>query len=140
MFYMIYIGIDPGVKTGLAILSPDEGFFYEGDLETTTIYKALKRVKNTFDCFGEITMVIEDARLRRWFNGGREMLQGAGSIKRDCQIWEEFCEYYSIPLIKVPPKDNKTKLSPEAFAKITGYTKRTSNHARDAAMLVWGRK
>jgi hypothetical protein len=138
---MIYIGIDPGVKTGYCFYNPHANDLV---LETMPIFTALVEAKGDYDiykhCDVGISLVMEDARLRKWFLGGKEKAQGVGSIKRDCQVWEEFCEYYNIPLIKVPPKDNKTKLSPEAFAKITGYTKRTSNHARDAAMLVWGRK
>jgi hypothetical protein len=44
----------------------------------------------------------EDARLRKWFGkAGKEQLQGAGSIKRDCTIWEDFLtrkEYRLKPL------------------------------------------
>lgn len=47
------------------------------------------------------------------------------------------------PLIRgfemVHPKDNRTKLSVQLFAKYTKYEARTSEHSRDAAMLVFGR-
>lgn len=132
---MIYIGIDPGVKTGICVME-DGAIVY---IDTMGIIEAIGIVHH-YDKKDVITLVIEDARQRKWFNGGRERLQGVGSVKRDCQIWEEYCNGYGINLIKVAPKNNKTKLTPEAFEKITGYTKRTSNHARDAAMLVWGRK
>lgn len=134
---MIYIGIDPGVNTGYAAISSYNNFIWE--IETMPILDVMERIANTA-WPDKIQIVMEDARLRKWFTGGREKLQGVGSVKRDCQIWQDFCFKRGIAMIIVAPKDNRTKLSPEAFAKITGYTKRTSNHARDAAMLVWGRK
>lgn len=81
---------------------------------------------------------VEDARLRKWFGKSqREVLQGAGSIKRDCQIWEEFLELHNIPHEFVAPKNNITKLDAKMFARYTGYKERTNEHSRDAAMLVY---
>ena len=82
---------------------------------------------------------LEDARKRKWFgDSGRERLQGAGSVKRDCVIWEEFLNDRKIPYMLIAPKNNSTKLSAESFKKITGYSGRTNEHTRDAAMLVFG--
>ena len=39
----------------------------------------------------------------------------------------------------VHPKNNRTKLCAQLFAKYTKYEARTSEHSRDAAMLVFGR-
>lgn len=38
------------------------------------------------------------------------------------------------------PKNNRTKLTAEQFNRLTGWTARTNEHSRDAAMLIWGRK
>jgi hypothetical protein len=40
----------------------------------------------------------------------------------------------------IDPKSQKgfTKINESRFQKMTGFTKRTSEHARDAAMLVFG--
>ena len=64
---------------------------------------------------------------------------GAGSVRRDCEIWEEFCNHYKIPFDAVPPRKGLTKWDADTFAKVTGYKGRTSNHARDAALLVFGK-
>jgi hypothetical protein len=89
----------------------------------------------------KIFVRFEDARLRKWFgNAGREKLQGAGSIKRDCVIWNDFLTRKQIPFEAVAPKNNKTKLSSKAFKEITKYEGKTSEHSRDAAMLVFGIK
>lgn len=136
---MIYIGIDPGTHTGIAVWSHEQRKFVS--VETKTICEAMEDILSLGDQYGidNILVKFEDARLRKWFGtAGREQLQGAGSIKRDCQIWQEFLSSKSIPFAAVAPKANRTKMRAEAFKKYTGWTSRTSEHARDAAMLVFG--
>ena len=65
--------------------------------------------------------------------------QGTGSVKRDCNIWEEFLKDCKIPYEAVPPCRNVTKTTAASFARITKWKGRTSEHSRDAAMLVWNR-
>ncbi|EGF11162.1 hypothetical protein HMPREF9123_1121 [Neisseria bacilliformis ATCC BAA-1200] len=142
-----YIGIDTGVKTGFA-------YCLDGKLTnvlTLPIHRAISELNHALSfCIREqsrLHVVVEDARLRRWFGEkGREALQGAGSVKRDAKIWEDCLndlrgQYPQIVSFEMlPPAANRTKLSKEAFARLTGWKERTSEHGRDAAMLVWGRK
>jgi len=127
------IGIDPGVNTGIAI--------WNGKILiqvlSMTIHEALDKVHNWI---GMIKLVrLEDARKRNWFGeSGREQLQGAGSIKRDCKIWEDFLSDHKIPFELVAPRNNKTKVDAALFKKITGWKESTNEHGRDAAMLVYG--
>lgn len=137
---MILIGIDVGKNTGIAVMT-------DGKLttvETKSIIGAMEiiRVKlNIATTIGKkVKIYIEDARLRKWVTGGREKLQGVGSVKRDSAIWEEFCVHYGVDFALVAPKDNNTKLPADTFKRLTGWQGRTSQHARDAVMLVWGRK
>lgn len=136
---MILIGIDPGTNTGFA--KSFDGKLHE--VKTYSIVQALEAVAHTAKWAKsqdqQLIVYIEDARQRKWVTGGREKLQGVGSIKRDCGIWEEFCVYHDIAFELVAPKNNKTKLSAEQFKRYTGWAHRTSEHARDAAMLIWGR-
>jgi hypothetical protein len=135
--YDYIIGIDPGVNTGFAVWDNRA--------------RRLKKVETNIACYVEnicrvgfgtgktVLVRFEDARLRTWFGkAGKEQLQGAGSIKRDCQRWEEFLTYYDIPFEEVAPKNNRTKMTAEEFKRLTGWNERTSSHARDAAMLVFG--
>lgn len=133
----IVIGIDVGTKTGYAVWNKDTKGFEE--ILTLKIHQALDSVLEYHMTYGERLFVrFEDARLRKWFgNSGREKLQGAGSIKRDSVIWEDFLKDNLINYEAVAPKNNSTKLSKEQFEKITKYKGRTSEHARDAAMLVF---
>lgn len=136
----IKIGIDTGVNTGLAIM-------LWGDLtrvETTSITKAMALILQW--CPSEETKIyIEDAR--KW-NGysknitdkkSKSKAQGAGSVKRDAQIWEDWCKENGYEYLLLSPAAKGAKVDAEKFEKITGWQGRTSQHARDAAMLVYGR-
>lgn len=145
MKHKLLIGIDPGTHTGLAVWSKTERRLWMVD--TMTITQAMKTVEEyvcDFDADGahrnEVVVFFEDARKRSWFgHTSRERLQGAGSVKRDCAIWETFCEELGVEYRKVAPKHNTTKLTASQFKVLTGWQGRTSDHARDAAMLVFGR-
>lgn len=137
---MICIGIDPGTHTGVAVWDTGEGKFLS--LETLPIHRAMNfvlywdmRERN------DIQVVFEDARQRTWYGNGdtNAKLQGAGSVKRDCSIWEDFCKDYGIPYWAKPPVKGATKVSAEYFKMVSHYQGRTSEHSRDAAMLVIGR-
>ena len=140
---MIYIGIDPGTHTGLAIWDSREGQFLS--LETLPIHRALEAVKGWLSLpmsrLEGMKVVFEDARQRKWFGEGdiSAKQQGAGSVKRDCSIWEDFCNDYDIPFEARPPIKGATKVTAEYFKMISHYQGRTSSHSRDAAMLVIGR-
>lgn len=133
--YDVYIGIDPGVQTGLGIWDAQDKKLIQ--VNTMQIHIAMERVVGWRS--SRLKVRLEDARLRKFFGSSdREKLQGAGSIKRDCKIWEDFLTYHMIEFDLVAPKNNRTKLSVASFTRITGWKERTSNHARDAAMLVYG--
>lgn len=136
---MILIGIDVGVKTGIALY--DDRTKELIDVRTLKIHQAFDLVKKQFATnSNNITVYFEDARQRKWFgNSGREKLQGAGSVKRDSGIWEDFLTDHGIPFFMIPPKSNTTKLNAKVFKAITKYGKPTNEHGRDAAMLVFGK-
>ncbi|WP_119054989.1 hypothetical protein [Acinetobacter colistiniresistens] len=140
---MIRVGIDCGVKTGFAVAT--KGVLNR--VETLTITKAMEAVKELHDQDPELVVRIEDARLRKWFGSadarqaksGAGIREGVGSVKRDCSIWEQFCREQGIKFDLVHPAANMTKTKDAYFKKITGWVGRTSEHSRDAAMLVHGR-
>ena len=136
---MTYIGIDPGTETGFAVW--DSGRNALIDCRTLKIHQALDEVKiHTSINPGNVIVVFEDARQRKWYGSNSwEKMQGAGSVKRDCSIWEDFCKDLGIPFQAVAPQGGMTKVTSEYFKMISHWTGRTSNHARDAAMLVIGR-
>ncbi len=137
---MIYIGIDTGVHTGFAVWDSSKRELVE--LDTMTIHEAIFKTSLWKEATnGDMMVLFEDARQRTWFGKGNTnaKMQGAGSVKRDAKIWEDFLTDYGIPFRAIPPIKGATKLTPSYFKMITGYKGRTSEHARDAAMLVFGR-
>lgn len=130
------IGIDVGVNTGFAI-SKDK------KLITVTSYNILDAMDACLDLQDQSpTLYIEDARKLKWggYNkGNTARLQGAGSVKRECAIWEDFAKKHGFAYKMIDPRSNSKKLDAVKFNKLTGWMGRTNNHGRDAAMLVWGR-
>lgn len=141
--YIYYIGIDCGVNTGLGLW--DRRNKKLCDVTCVSILAAIDEVKNIYiNNPDELFVRVEDARLRKWIpqekneKAERGKREGAGSVKRDAGIWEEFLMAYKIPYEMVAPKDNKTKLSADYFKQLTGWQGSTNEHGRDAAMLVFG--
>lgn len=142
---MIKIGIDPGTHTGVAVWDCTARKFRQ--VTTTSLPRAFDIVQMWTEIKGrtEVQVVIEDARLRKWIPRYGELsrtigrAQGAGSVKRDSAIWEEFCELRGLTLIKQAPTKGATKWTADTFATLTGWEESTNEHGRDAALLVWMR-
>ena len=134
----ILIGIDPGVNTGLAVSK-------DGKLtrvDSVKIHEAMEYLRMLTLCVNQKTLkvFIEDARKRGCDpKTAAVKAQGAGSVKRDCKIWEDFLIDSGINFVLVPPQQNNTKLTADQFKKITKWQGRTNEHARDAAMLIFKR-
>lgn len=143
----IYIGVDPGVKTGFAILNG-----LELTLHTLSFWDAIKMIESKtndlyfFRFLYDLIVVIEDVTQNKpTFNrnlnyrSNSKVSQNVGQNKRDCQLIIEWCEMNGIEVIKKrPTKNSMTKLNAEVFNKITGYNGKSSQHSRDAAMLIFG--
>ena len=146
----ILIGIDPGENTGFAVYDTFTGTFLQ--VQTLRLHQAMDEVKRWYyACLMAETpvpfaVVFEDARQRTWFAPERNnaeyrgKLMGAGAAKRDARIWEEFLDAHNIPYQSIKPAAGRTKWNATYWAHITGWTGRTSEHARDAALLVFGRR
>jgi len=66
--------------------------------------------------------------------------QNVGANKREAILLIEYCRLKGIKVTPVRPnKSSMTKLSADKFQKITGYVGRTSEHSRDASMMIFGR-
>ena len=131
----ILIGIDPGKFTGMAIWNRKKKAF--SSIRTTGIIDAMITIQGIM-ILHQVEIWFEDARLIGGHikdSPGRS--QGVGSVKRDCSIWEEFCDEHKIFYGKISPRATQ-KLDQAKFEKLTKWSGRTSQHARDAAMLVYG--
>lgn len=141
----IHIGIDPGAQTGYAAWDAQAKIL--AAVRTLKIHEAMDYVLQLHRAEMLHSVTFEDARLRTWFGKmdkeqrkyGAAVREGAGSIKRDCTIWAEFLGDHGIAHRAIKPTAGTTKWDAETFAKLTGWTGRTSNHGRDAALLVFGK-
>lgn len=136
---MIIIGIDPGVNTGYAEWHPDAKIF--NIVESMKIHKAMHLIQGSIRAYKteNFRVIFEDARMRG--NSGVKaaaQAQGAGSVKRDCKIWEDFLTDMGVSWQAVSPKAKGRKLDAEQFRRLTGWEFRTNEHGRDAGMLVYG--
>jgi len=140
---MLVVGIDPGMHTGLAVWDTSSRQFV--DIRCGGIIDAMDYLDGIRLDRGIGLLVFEDARQRTWIPRERDIRQvkgramGAGSVKRDCSIWEEWCKARKIQYIATRPRNGMTKLTDAYFRGITGYDRRTNEHGRDAAMLVFQR-
>ena len=127
------VGIDPGTNTGLAIREGKEW----KSIQTLSIIEAIEIVVRLNVAYaGSIVVRIEDARLRTYFGKtGPEKWKGAGSIIRDCRIWEAEMERQGIRVEWVHPKNVKATTAAQ-FKKMTGWEGKTSIHAREGAWMI----
>lgn len=138
---LISIGIDPGTKTGYAAFSHDTGKLV--DVKTLKIHQALSYTLSYLMSGRNIEIIIENPNTWIHFKGNKTSdakKQGAGSIKRDYAIWRDFCEDWKIPMRGVKLQGTLKKIDEKLFRKITSWDERTSEHARDAAMLVFSQR
>lgn len=144
-------GVDPGVKTGFALWNREEKRFEW--VETSTFWGVFFRI--TESCVlnpANTHIVIEVAHLApftfRQRRGKAEsfatmdrMARNVGQVTREAQLLVEgfrrlgFTVSEQKPLGKAKKADDDRK----QFERLTGWTERTSQHARDAARLCYGR-
>ena len=146
--YDLAIGIDPGTHTGLAFAVPEDdarGYRWQ-ELATQPLHRALLRVHEELQILQgsahrtSVLVVVEDARQ---IGGPRHKALGAGSVRRDSAIWDEFltdaaAEVDGLTWHLVRPSARQLqKLTAEQLQTYTGCTLKGSQHARDAAGLLF---
>lgn len=146
----LLIGIDGGTHTGMAVWDTEAQEFLQ--IATLPLHRALEEVnrwKYACDMAPRPTplrVVVEDPRQRTWFRPERSnseyrgRLMGAGAAKRDAKIWEEFLQDKGILYEMRKPRAGATKWDAKFWEQVIGYKGRTSEHSRDAALLVYGQK
>lgn len=146
--YDLAVGIDPGTSTGLAFAVPEDdsrGYRWR-ELLTLPIHRALLQVYEELrEVEGDahrhrVLVVVEDARQ---IGGDPRKALGAGSVRRDSAIWADFLEdlrqdvdCLDYRLVRPSPRQLR-KLTAEQLATYTGCTLKGSQHARDAAGLLF---
>lgn len=130
---MRVIGVDPGKTTGLALSVSGE----LQDVDSEGIIEGMLWVQDHYT--EDTIVVVEDARKMGYHPGNSNSAKwmNVGKVKRDCQVWEEFCEYKNYRYHLISPQNVQTKLDADYFEKVTGWEGRTNEHKRDAGMIAF---
>jgi hypothetical protein len=131
---MIILGIDCGESTGLA-------WYENGKLIRLETVNPM----NIPNFYGIDTVVIEDSRLQKHVWCGEHLpvaqrlkiARDIGRIDMQCGLISRLCSIHEIPIIMLSPKQKGAKVRKEMFEQITGWTKKSNPHTRDAAMVAW---
>ena len=132
------LGIDPGVRTGLAI-------FREGELVALETIRPLE-IERTIRALNPHRVIFEDSRLeKRAWNARSKANYGAalatarslGHVDALCALIVEVCQELGISAHGISPTAKGAKLDAATFARATGWTEGSNQHCRDAAMVCW---
>jgi hypothetical protein len=139
---MIYIGIDPGLHTGVCIC---EGTRIK-ELFTTDFWDLIRTIEAWKHPFNGIStkFIIEDPNQNKplFFRKGKERYAGkigqnVGSNKRESSLIIEYFKKECIDYEAVKPQSSKWDA--KYFKMITKCQYKTNEHERDACKLVFGR-
>lgn len=132
------LGIDPGAETGVAGFSGGELLFLR-TVEPHTVEHLLRH-------YAPARVVFEDSRLeRRAWHARTKQAYGAalatarslGQVDARCSFITAVCADLGIAAHGISPTAKGAKLNAAAFSLATGWTGRSNQHERDAAMVAW---
>ncbi len=132
------LGIDPGAHTGLAT-------FEDGQLTALDTIVPLQ-LERTIRAAMPDRVIYEDSRLqtRAWTAQSKAARGAALATARDlgqvdawCHLILSICEELGIPCHGISPAAKGPKRDAANFAAYTGWTGRSNQHCRDAAMVAW---
>jgi len=132
------LGIDPGASTGLAAFSNGALEFLK-TIEPHTIEHQLRH-------YMPARVIFEDSRLeKRTWNAREKHTYGAalatarslGQVDAWCSLITAICADLGIPAHGISPAAKGAKLNAANFAIVTGWSDRSNQHERDAAMVAW---
>lgn len=141
----LIIGIDPGQNNGIAI-------FKNKALTELTTVNPVELVKLLDAIFYDYAVsearkpqvFFEDSRLTSpvWSRGTTlpvrlKIARNVGHVDAICGIIEDICKQFEVKCIGISPKNKGAKLNAEQFKALTEWDKRSNQHERDAACVVW---
>ena len=137
-----YIGIDPGLHTGVAVWSPKEKQFKA--IKTLDWWTTADMIMTLSSVNTRIRFVVEDPaqnkpvfpRKGQSYAAMSKIAQDVGRNKGDAERLIQLIQRMEFAYTCVTPKTEKW--GPQVFKRLTGWPSRTSEHGRDAGKLVWG--
>lgn len=130
------LGIDPGANTGVAT-------YVRGSLVALNTIEP-HQIERFISGKRPARVVFEDSRLQShtWTNAptraaAAKMARNVGQIDAWCNLITAICGELGIQAHGISPAGKGKKLDAEAFSRVTGWTAKSNEHARDAAMVAW---
>lgn len=138
------VGIDGGADTGFAVYRERSDELVV--CTTTTFWGAVAALIRA-QRYRPAVVIEDPSGNRPTFHHGEDQSRKREKISRDvganavqARLLAEACALLGLPCLLVTPgKGSRTKASAADFAAITGWRSRTSEHARDAGLLCFGR-
>lgn len=132
----VVLGIDPGVNTGVATYRAGKLVA----LDTIEPHQIERFIRSA----APARIVFEDSRLQShtWTRAATraaaaKMARNVGQVDAWCTLITAVCAELGIPAQGISPAGKGAKLNADAFARVTGWTGKSNEHARDAAMVAW---
>lgn len=134
-FYVL--GIDPGKNTGMALLNIKTEVLEQ--LWTDNFWGAIAYAKaNAHHLHSCVVEVPDTKHVWQSSKGNTAALQRTavhvGGVIREAEILSQGIELLGIKLIITPPRG---KVDKEQFARLTGWTRQSNEHTRDAGLLCY---
>lgn len=135
---MNVIGIDPGINMGVAI--------YQDAKLTELLTIEPTGLADIFSVYAgdPLFVAFEDSRLQShiWVPSqtkgvAANIARKVGMVDAWCYMIERYCESWDVAYMRISPKAKGVKLNAEQFKEFTGWTKKSNQHERDAAMVAW---
>ena len=132
----LILGIDPGANTGVATYIGGK-LVHLATIEPVEIAARIEAVRPA-------RVVFEDSRLLSytWTTirsrpAALKMARNVGEVDAWCKLIVAVCAQLDIPAHGISPKAKGAKGGAAEFERITGWTARSNEHERDAAMVAW---
>jgi len=132
------IGIDPGKNTGFAAYDTEEKAFVM--CNTYSFWETIELLEH-YRPKGVCAYIELPKTKHVWHSGAKNQnaknrtAVNVGSVIREAELIVEWLEREEVEHKTVAPKG---KVNDAVFRKLTGWPGRTSQHARDAGMLLVG--
>jgi hypothetical protein len=151
------VGIDPGVKTGFAVWDRKEKQFVSVEtrdfwgvmipliLDTENLLPDVAIRNTTAEIVVEVAHHAPVFRERKTKglneNHAARLAQNVGQVMREAKLLAEGLRRCGYEVIEQKPLGKKGKAADDRaeFERVTGWTKQTSQHARDAARMAFQR-
>lgn len=136
------IGVDPGVHCGVAVFDRDADQIILA--RTVGFWMLFREVLPSYPP-DQADVIVEDARLNKptftkgndWGGRKREKIsRNVGSVQAESRLIIEGLRLLGYNVLPIKPSGRKWDA--RAVERITGYTGRTSEHARDAIRFCYG--